>query len=93
MQVHLCRTTTGTVIQLFRVMPLQYYIFLSLENTLIEDETVSCEVPPKASNEGLRCGPHCANVTNLDLVEAKRSSWSVTLHQDQEKVVIPFFKY
>lgn len=35
--------------------------------------------------------PHCASVTLLDSVEAKQSSWSISLHPDQEKVVISFF--
>lgn len=75
MQVHLCPATAEAVIHLFNFMSLQCYISLSLENALMEEETViSCEAPPKASYEGLCCGPHCASVTNLDSVEAKRSS-------------------
>lgn len=73
------------------VILLKFSTSWSLEITLNEEQACTdSEDKAKDTNEGLSCGPHCASVTKLQSIEAKRSSWSFTLHQGQEQVVILF---
>ncbi|XP_041859627.1 uncharacterized protein LOC121651457 [Melanotaenia boesemani] len=61
---------------------------LGAETKFSEEETViDCKTPPKSSNAALSCGHHCASITELYSVQAKQSSWSFILHQDQEQVL------